>query len=113
MEDFSMNRQFYDVAFKMSVSNEYQAGNETYATLAHKYNVPRSTIASWIRKANKFGILSKKETKMTPGFLNITQEIKGGESISSAEEITLIINGFEIKADLRTVTKLLSGSNHV
>lgn len=63
-----MNRQFYDVAFKMSVSNEYQAGNETYATLAHKYNVPRSTIASWIRKANKFEILSKKETKMTPGF---------------------------------------------
>lgn len=36
MEDFSMNRQFYDVALKMSVSNESQTDNETYATLAHK-----------------------------------------------------------------------------
>lgn len=108
-----MKRQTYDVAFKMSVASEYEAGNASYATLAHKYNVPRSTIASWIQKSKRFGRLTRKEPHTSSGFLNITQKIKGEEAVGSAEDITLIINGFEVKADLRTVAKLLSGAKHV
>ena len=108
-----MKRQTYDVALKMSVTSEYEAGHETYSTLAHKYNIPRPTIASWVKKARLYNSQPKTTPITQGGFLNITPRIKEIQQPLHQDEITLHINGFEIKADLQTITKILSGSKHV
>lgn len=101
MEDFSLKRQTYDIAFKLSIANEYEASTETCATPAHKYKVPRTTITSWIKK-RKILETNQKGSANAICFLNITPKIKGRESIDSTEEIALTINGFEIKQILAT-----------
>lgn len=108
-----MKRQTYDVALKMSVTSEYETGHETYSTLAHKYHIPRPTIASWVRKARLFKSLPNTSPMIQEGFLNITPRLQETQQSIKPDEITLQINGFEIKADLQTITKLISGSKHV
>jgi len=47
------------------------------------------------------------------GFLNITPRLQETQQSIQLDEITLQINGFKIKTDLQTITKILAGSKHV
>ena len=108
-----MKRQTYDVALKMSIASEYEAGHETYSTLASKYSIPRPTIVSWVRKARLFKSLPNTTPMIQEGFLNITPRLQETQQSIQLDEITLQINGFKIKTDLQTITKILAGSKHV
>ena len=108
-----MKRQTNDAALKVSIASEYEAGHETYSTLARKYSIPRPTIVSWVRKARLFKSLPNTTPMIQEGFLNITPRLQETQQSIKPDEITLQINGFEIKTDLQTITKLISGSKHV
>lgn len=107
-----MKRQRYDVALKISVVNEYIAGGITYASLTAKYGIPRATIAKWIQKAKRHQP-AKITTAPEPRFLNITPALRESQNIGSKQEVSLTINGLEIRADLATITKLLLGAKDV
>lgn len=112
MEIF-MKRQTYDVALKLSVANEYETGNETYTTLAGKHNIPRPTVASWIRKARSCSTLPSEDNNIQPSFLNVTPRLQALKEPVHQDEVVLRINGFEIKGDLLIITKLLLGAKNV
>ncbi len=107
-----MKRPVYDVSLKLNVVEEYRKGGVTYNGLAKKYKIPRATIASWLLKSKKYDPLPLITNNEPSTFLNITEQVNTAltrPDLATTEEITLSINGFAVKGDLNTITRLLSG----
>ena len=107
-----MKRPVYDVSMKLNVVEEYKRGGITYDGLSTKYNIPRATIASWILKLKNYHHSLITTEGGDSSFLNVTEQVnvKLQESSKEAQnEITLSINGFNIKGDLMTITRLITG----
>ncbi len=111
-ELFMDKRIRYENIFKMAVANEYAAGRATYGELSQKYDIPRSTIAKWIQKYKKHnGNSSLIQVPQPPEFLNVTKQLQSTNKTS--ESITVVINGLELKSDIKTLLRLLQGAKHV
>lgn len=107
-----MKRPVYDISLKLNVVEEYRRGGITYKGLVIKYNVPYSTIASWILKLRNHDCSLITSHQQPSNFLNVTEQVKTTlqESFNNGEdEITLLINGFNVKGDIPTITRLLTG----
>ena len=104
-------RTTYDVNLKLTITNKYAEGGESYASLSEKYGVPSPTIAKWIQKSKRHKndalIISPEENQ----FLDVTKEIQATKGIM--ESLTIVINGLELKSDLNTLLLLLQGAKHV
>ena len=87
----------YDIAIKLRVVEEYEAGGMSYQALSDKYSINMTTIASWVQKYKKNKSLVIKEE---PKFLDITDESKKKVVINNDNNlIPFIINGLEIKTN--------------
>ncbi|MDD4154488.1 MAG: transposase [Bacilli bacterium] len=107
-----MKRPVYDISMKLNVVEEYRRGGITYNGLARKHNIPRATIASWILKLKNHDCSLIMRNEQPSTFINVTKQVNPmirEPSNDQENEIILSINGFSIKGDISTITRLLTG----
>lgn len=101
----------YDVNLKLTITNKYAEGGESYASLSEKYGVPSPTIAKWIQNSKRHNVDALIISPERNRFLDVTKEIQVTKG--TTEPLTIVINGLELKSDLNTLLLLLQGAKHV
>lgn len=104
-------KETYDVGLKLTIANEYADGGRTYQQLSDKYNIPKATIATWVLKQKNYNVDPQRNIPQRQAFLNVTEALVATNR--EEDEVTVTINGFELKSDLNTLLRLLQGAKHV